>query len=141
MIKIVPYEESRHYPATIRLWRKIGWTPCPPEVLPDDGLVAEDADGRLIAYAGIYIIPGKIGYIDWSLADPETGMIRGRALFRILDGLIELARRNRCRFVYSTTKTEAWKRLLIRAGMSLAEQGADTFILSTRHEDVSFISD
>lgn len=140
-MKIAKFYVDRHYKRMSELWTKAGWIPCPVEALPGIGIVAETDTGEFIAYLGMYMEPAKIGFIDWALSDQGHGIAAGKALCRLLDKLIQAAKDNNCHFIYSTTKIEAWKKILIYRGMKTAEQGADTFIMSLNNADTAFISD
>jgi hypothetical protein len=140
-MNIVEFNKEKHYATMERLWQECQWKPCPIEALPGIGLVAETNDNKFIAYIGMYAEPGKIGFIDWALTDKTHGIICGKALCKLVDNLIERAKTFKCHFIYSATKTEAWKKILISRGLTVAEQGADTFVMSLNNQDTSFIGD
>jgi hypothetical protein len=140
-MNIVEYNTERHYETMCSLWEKCGWEQCPKEALPNCGLVAESTSGEFMAYVGMYILPGKIAFIDWALAGDIHGIACGKALCKIVDKLIAKARENQCFFIYSVTKVEAWKKILMHRGLKVAEKGADTFIMALNDQDTAFISD
>jgi len=49
-MQIVRYSQPKHYDLMLKLWKKRGWQPCPADSLPRYGLVAEEDDGKFIAY-------------------------------------------------------------------------------------------
>ena len=140
-MNIVAYNKTRHYKRLCELWAEYDWLPCPDEAMPNVGLVAETSEGCLISYLGMYLVPGKIGYVDWAISDKKQGVICGKALCKLVDTIISKAREHKCFFIYSATKTESWKRILINRGLKVAEKGADTFIMALDKHDTAFIMD
>lgn len=140
-MKIVAFKKEVHYPTMIKLWQECGWEPCPLEALPRIGIVAETESGEFLAYVGMYLEIGKIGFIDWALVNKEKKVSGSKALAFLVCALFRLAKKCDCHFVYSATKVEAWKEILLKAGMKTAETGADTFVKALNNENTDFIGD
>ena len=139
---IVPYQKQKHYETMCRLWNNYGWMPCPQEAIPHAAFVAETCDGEFIAFLSMYIEPGKIGFIDWALKDRSLPKEECDKAFRdMFTLLIDIAKKSKCAFIYSMTKTKSWGEKLLSYGMTTAETGATTYILSLNGLDTSFISD
>lgn len=136
------YSQARHYPAMIAAWRHYGWPPCPPGGLPRYGLVAETDDGAFVAYLGMYLDDGRMGFVDWALKDPASPRDESDRALRALFGcMVRHARESRCAFLYSMTKTVPWGKKLESYGMQVAEQNATTYIMALKGAETAFISD
>lgn len=142
-MNIIPYNKEQHYAALCECWRNYDSPPFPPEVLPAAGYVAEDDAGKLIAYIGIYIEAGIMGYISSTISDRnvDRGIISD-ALAQLFQTVVNKANEAGCRFIYSETKNKSWADKLQSYGMLIAERDVTTFVLPlTNNTDVSFISD
>jgi hypothetical protein len=121
-------------------WQKHQWVPCPSAMLPDYGLVAYRG-GTFLSYMGMYVTKAG-GFIDWAVRNPDADREEAMAgLDEIFSRLTAEAKKRGCRFVYSVTKNEAWKKRLLSYGMSIAEEGVTSFAMAFGGEDLTFISD
>lgn len=122
-MKIVDYDERKHYCIMLILWLKRDWEPCQPDSLPRCGKVAESDDGSFLAYMGIYIDDGKIGLIGWALTDPDSNpILSDRALHKLFDTLKEEAKNKECKMLFSFTDVEPWGERLMYYGMKPTEK-------------------
>lgn len=140
-MNIVRFDPEKHYPVMKKLWEELEWPPCPEIALPNESYVAESTTGELIAYLGMYMQPAKIGFFAWALTNRKWGAACGVALCRLVDRLVETAKENKCHFIYGAAKAPSWQRILLSKGLSVAEQGADTFIMALSGEDITFFQD
>jgi hypothetical protein len=139
---IYRYSDERHYDTLVRFWAHYGWLPCPKNALPSIGLVAETQDAIALAYIGMYMDPGRMGFIDWALRNPEIDKaITTPVLETLFKSLVKIAQVSGCAFIYSMTKNVSWGNKLISYGMKTAEVGATTYILPIAGNDVAFIQD
>jgi len=141
-MKILKYKKDRHYQTMSKLWESYGWMPCPQEAIPRASLVAETDGGEFIAFLSMYVEPGRIGFIDWALKDRKHDKaLSDKALRELFSILVDVAKKSKCAFIYSMTKTKAWGDKLVSYGMQVAETEATTYILSLDGIDTSFIRD
>lgn len=137
-MRIVSFDKDRHYNDMCSWWEKHHWIPCPIDALPSVGLVAENDEGVAVAYLGMYV--DTVGFVDWAIADTDNPE-RTEALSTLFDVLSQLARLKGIKYIYSFTKNGNWGNTLKSYGMSIAEQGASSYIMSLDNNDTAFISD
>lgn len=139
------YVPADHYDEVVRIWKVRGWLPCPQEYLPDDGFVAVSVENNsIMAALFVYIVPGKVGWVDWAVADPGVSRELRALLLPGLFRLCEMTARNAgATFLYATTKVSRFAALLTDEGMQIAERETMTFCkpLLRTEEDMAFISD
>ena len=142
-MNIVDFNPDRHYAAMCDFWQAYGWLTCPLDALPRAGRVAENDQGELIAYLGMYIDEGRIAVVDWALANravPEPE--RHAALRMLFDELVCQAKAQDCHYIYSFTANKKWGYRLESYGMAAAERNATSYIMPIgENKDVAFISD
>lgn len=137
---IIRKYRNTDYAALSTAWGKHGWIPCPQNMLPDLGLVAYG--GRtFLAYLGMYT-SRRGGFIDWAVRNPIADRdTAGTAIDTMFKMLVSDAKKRGCQFIYSVTKVESWKKRLVSYGMSAAEEGVTSFVMTLHGEDTAFISD
>jgi uncharacterized protein YpbB len=128
-MQIVKYKQEDHYDIMMALWRKRKWQPCAADMLPKIGLVLFH-ENRFIAYMGIYIESGTMGFIGWALTDPDTDTnLNDKALKELFHLLLDIGKNKNCKLIYSITDEKEWGKRLENYGMVVAEEGVSVYAM------------
>lgn len=128
-MKILKYNKDEHYSIMKSLWEKRDWTICDKDILPKVGLVVYH-ENRFVAYMGIYIESGTMGFIGWALTDPDTDInLNSKALKMLFFELLAIAKQKGCKLIYSITDEQGWGKRLQDYGMSIIETGVNVYAM------------
>ena len=121
---------DKDYPILVKWWTDWKFGTVPKECLPPDGIMVE-IDGKPICAGGLYVCDGTtFGFMEWVVTDKYADLRkRHKALKLCIDGIMELAKNNGVRLVYTMTKNSALqKRYQKYHNMVLTESNVKTFL-------------
>lgn len=92
-MKIVYFEELKHYPLMVIWWSERGFPPTPLQMLSKTGVVAESDDGLPLAAGFLYATDSGLAQISHLVGDKLISREeRGEALDRIILSLSQIAK-------------------------------------------------
>ncbi len=122
MIEIRPYVDS-DYETLVKWWNDWGWTAPQKDFLPDVGMIVYDKETPIVG-GFLYITNSKVIWLEWIISNKEytNREIRKKAIFLLLESLLNIAKYSGYKYVYSLLKHEG----LIKTYESLGFNKGDT---------------
>ena len=124
------WDRDKDYDTLVKWWKQWQFGIVPKDCLPLDGIIVE-VDNIPMCAGGIYRYPGTaFGFMEWVVTDKYADLRkRHKALKLCIDGIMELAKNNGVRLVYTMTKSSALqKRYQKYHNMVLTESNVKTFL-------------
>lgn len=98
-----PYTPEQHGILS-EWWSAHGWTPVHPSLLPANGYIIWEGLQPL-ASGFLYLTDSKFCVMEWVLSNPKSDRIeRGKALDLLLDSLLQCAKDNGNKMIFSSIK-------------------------------------
>ena len=104
------------YPILLRWWESHGHGVLAPEFLPETGVTVLE-DNRMIACSWLYFTNSKCAIIDWTIVNPEAGLMqRARAVKLAMEQLQELARAGGVGVIFGFSGSRGFTKTMLRLG-------------------------
>lgn len=128
MISIRPITDS-DYETLVNFWRDWGWTPPPKDFLPDVGMITFEGDTPINA-AFLYITNSKVCWLEWVISNKnyKNRELRKFALNLLLETLINVAKNNEYKYIYTVLKHEGLAKAYIEQGFIEGDTNIKTYI-------------
>ena len=140
------WDRDRDYNTLVKWWTDWEFGVVPKECLPPMGIIVEE-QGRPVCAGGLYIGEGtQFGFMEWIVSDKQAEQrLVHKALKKCIDSIIELAKKQNIKLVYTATKEQSLhKRYTKYHGMVITESDVKTFLRDldgSYSEDLTWISD
>jgi len=123
---------DQDYPILVKWWKDWEFGVVPQDCLPPDGIIVEE-DGVPLCAGGLYIQPDKtkFAFMEWIVTDKQALPKQSHKSLRMcIDALIELAKDNGIKLIYTATKEEALHKRYVKFHNFIpAESNVKTFLL------------
>jgi hypothetical protein len=123
---------DQDYPILVKWWKDWQFGVVPKDCLPPDGIIVEE-EGVPICAGGLYIQPDKtkFAFMEWIVTDKAGNPKQThKALRMCIDGIIDMAKQNGIKLIYTTTKVEALQKRYVKFHKFIpAESNVKTFLL------------
>ena len=124
------WDVNKDYDILVKWWDQWDFGRVPKDCLPPLGIVVE-YDNVPICAGGLYIGEGtQFGFMEWIVVDKNANLRQAhKALGLCIDNIIDLAKEEGCKLVYTVTgETALHKRYTKYHGMELKENNTKTFL-------------